>query len=65
MLDYRLRLTDLPELAGRRPVQHVVVLGDGHVEAGLIDEGLTFEFTVLICTSRVLPLRGMVALREL
>jgi hypothetical protein len=65
MLEYWLRLHHRPDVKGRELVQHVLMLGEGTVEDGVRGTGLGFHYRVLICTSRVLPLRGMVALREL
>jgi hypothetical protein len=46
MLDYRLRLYRLPNLAGKQITQHVVMLGPGTIEHQLHDDQLDYAFAV-------------------
>jgi len=46
MLDYRLRLYRVPELAGTELTQHAVMLGPGTIEHQLSDGQLDYAFTV-------------------
>jgi hypothetical protein len=46
MLDYRLRLYRLPELADKQLTQHVVMLGRGTIEHQLHDDQLDYTFAV-------------------
>jgi hypothetical protein len=46
MLDYRVRLYLLPEMKGKRLRQHVIMLGDGTIEAGLRDDDLDYHYQV-------------------